>query len=289
MKLTSDQIMFFNVFGFLVLKQLFSSQEMNTITNAFSDVMQRERAGHEFTGDQRQAVFGCVEMHPELMSLIDENRIYDPIEQLLGPDFLYWSSDGNLYVGDTSWHPDAHEGDFNYSRIKIAFYLDHVSKDTGCLRVIPGSHQSQFHTELYPLKLWRMMQLVNEDRMDETELKPFLDLGLEPDRPVFGTDQWNLPSFSLESEPGDMVIFSHYLFHGSWGGKTGRRMFTLNYMANPINEGQVEMLNKLYKNHVRQQAISFTKRRHKHQESFMECDRPRIRRITSRLKKLGFI
>ena len=43
-------------------------------------------------------------------------------------------SDGNYYVGDTTWH----EGILH---IKIAFYQDSLTDQTGCLRVIPGSHR----------------------------------------------------------------------------------------------------------------------------------------------------
>ncbi len=46
---------------------------------------------------------------------------------------------------------------------------------------------------------------------------------------LFGLEPRDVPSFALESQPGDVVFFSHQLWHASFGGRSGRRMFTLNY------------------------------------------------------------
>ena len=86
-----------------------------------------------------RAVFGFIEKRPLLRRLAEDDRIYEPIQQLLGPGFAWIGSAGNLYVGDTGWHPDCR--DLEYGKIKVIFYLDPVGKDTGCLRVIPGSHR----------------------------------------------------------------------------------------------------------------------------------------------------
>ena len=50
------------------------------------------------------------------------------------------SGDGNLYAGDTHWHSDGY-GTRPVLSIKMAFYLDRVTRETGALRVIPGSHR----------------------------------------------------------------------------------------------------------------------------------------------------
>ena len=57
----------------------------------------------------------------------------------MGDDYNYTSSDGNFYVGDTGWHSDGYTRK-KYLSIKLAMYLDTVTVNTGCLRVIPGSH-----------------------------------------------------------------------------------------------------------------------------------------------------
>ena len=161
--LTTEQKSHFEAFGFVVRRQCFSPAEMDGISRAFDEVLAEDRQGQPFAGDKRQAVLGFIEKRPLLTQLVEDDRIYQPLEQLLGPGFVWIGSDGNLYVGDTDWHPDGSE--LAYGRIKVAFYLDPVMKDTGCLRVIPGSHRLPLHTDLDPLKRQRA----------DTSLRPFGD------------------------------------------------------------------------------------------------------------------
>ena len=76
--------------------------------------------------------------------MLDDPRILDISTKLLGSDFNYMGSDGNYYVGDTGWHSDG--GNTDILHIKIAYYLDPLSRETGSVRVLPGSHQR--------LRLW---------------------------------------------------------------------------------------------------------------------------------------
>ena len=136
--LTAQEVAFYETFGFLVFRQLFSAEEMVVIDAEFEAVMTEDLAGKPFRGDKRYAVGGCVERRPALRSLIDDDRIYRPVEQLIGSEVMWWASDGNYYVGDTQWHPDATEF-VTGGRIKVALYLDPVTRETGCLRFTPGS------------------------------------------------------------------------------------------------------------------------------------------------------
>ena len=245
--LTDQQVRHFRTFGFVALPGLFPPDEMAEIEREFEEVMEEERQGQAFHGEKRQAVMAFAELRPKLMRLIDDDRIYEPMEQLLGPEFLWWGSDGNLYVGDTSWHPDAPDPEMGHGRIKIAFYLDAVTRDSGCIRFIPGSHRMPFHDQLRPLRMWRTLQVIAEGRTGEEALKPYLEQGLDPNKPVFGVEQPDLPGHAVESNPGDVVFFDQHLYHGSWGGRTGRRMFTLNYFANPTTQEQLDALRDMHK------------------------------------------
>ena len=195
--LTKEQIAHFETFGFVIRRHCFSESEMEEICRAFDDVLTEDRQGQPFDGAARQAVLGIIEKRPLLSGLVEDDRIYQPLEQLLGPGFVWIGSDGNLYVGDTGWHPDG--SDLDYGRIKVALYLDTVTKDTGCLRVVPGSHRMPLHGALDPLKGQRR----------------------DPDHRPFGTDGSGLPCFPLESEPGDVVFFNQNLWHAAYGGRTG--------------------------------------------------------------------
>ena len=285
--ITAEQKSHFETFGFLVARQAFSPEEMDAISREFDDLVEEDRQGRPFDGEKRQAAMAFVERRPLLMQLADDDRIYEPIGQLLGPDFIWWGSAGNLYVGDTDWHPDASEIELGYGRIKVAFYLDPVAKDTGCLRVVPGSHRMPLHGELGPLRYWRVKQAIAEGRSSPEALKPYLDQGLDLDKPVFGVDARDVPGFPLESQPGDLVFFNQHVWHSSFGGRTGRRMMTLNYYANPTTDEQVDLIRRQHENSANLQALSYTKRDQAHEEAFMNSDRPRIKRMVAKLVELG--
>ena len=108
---------------------------------AFEAVLEAALNGHSFAGEKRHMALGCIEQHPRLAGLVEDDRIHGVVEDLLGPDLVWITSDGNYYVGDTQWHPDAGGMLLSYHLIKIALYLDPVRKDSGWLRVIPGTHR----------------------------------------------------------------------------------------------------------------------------------------------------
>ena len=87
--------------------------------------------------------------------------------------------------------------------IKMAFYLDPTTEDTGALRVIPGSHR------------------VGEPFADALE-RHLRNGG-------FGIDPCNGPACVLETTPGDLLVFNHSIKHSSFGGSERRRMYTMNF------------------------------------------------------------
>lgn len=218
MKLSDQQIYFFKTFGFLTFPGYFLN-EIDSIISEFEKVWSLNGGGHagtEHDEKRRSALSHFIDQNVYLSSLLDDNRINDAVSSLLGNDFNYSSSDGNFYVGDTKWHSDwkwpKEPGTSNrkYLSIKMAFYLDHVTRETGCLRVIPGSHLigDSFSDNLH--------NLLTENSTPEP-ISTLVNPG------------GNVPSFALESVPGDVVLFDHSIKHSSWGGSTRRRMFTMNF------------------------------------------------------------
>jgi ectoine hydroxylase-related dioxygenase (phytanoyl-CoA dioxygenase family) len=261
--LTQQQLNHFETFGFIVWQQAFSPDEMATITAQFEDVLAEDRQGQEFKGDKRQGVHGFLEMRDDLRKLLEDDRIFGAVEQLLGPGFVWIGSDGNLYVGDTRWHPD---NSAQYARVKVAFYLDPVGAQTGCLRVIPGSHLPGLGDRLR--EAWPI---------DETGESPF------------GIGGSLIPYFPLESVPGDVVFFDQRVFHSSYGGKTGRRMFTLNFGAKPTSRADYDNLCRTYQNNIKNQhEMGYTKRDRIYTDDFLYSDSPRIQAMVGELVQLGF-
>ena len=262
--LTAEQIAHFETFGFIVMRQAFSPEEIDVIGREFDDVLNEDRQGQPFSGEKRQAVMGCIEKRPMLTQLLDDDRVYLPIEQLLGQGFIWNGSDGNLYVGDTPWHPDGSE--FGYGRIKVAFYLDPVTKGTGCLRVIPGSHRLPLHNALQPLR----------EQREKPAATPF---------GIAGSD---VPSSPLESQPGDVVFFDQNLWHAAFGGRTGRRMFTLNFFAKPTSDAQMAYVRRGYEADLNLiKRMQHTQTDELYTEEFLNSDRPRIQGMVAHIIALG--
>jgi ectoine hydroxylase-related dioxygenase (phytanoyl-CoA dioxygenase family) len=149
-----------------------------------------------------------VEQHPALDRLRTDPRITGIAASLLGPDFEYAYSDGNLFYCDVYWHFDAFGSPIEQRHIKMYFYLDALRRDTGALRVIPGSSDidGSFVAAVRPL-------FMDPDKARET-----LGIALE-----------DVPSWTLEVDPGDVIVGNYRTMHATFGGGPRRRLFTVNF------------------------------------------------------------
>ena len=248
--LTVEQRSYFDTFGFLCMRQYFSPAEMEAIIREFDDVMTEDRQGQPFAGEG-QSVGHIVEQRPLLTQFVEDDRIYKVIEELMEPGFIWSGSECNLTVNEEHrWHADRQgKAEVDYIRIKIMLYLDQVTKDTGCLRVMPGSHRLPFHTDLEPL----IAQNADSSMM------------------TFGVEGSDLPCFPLEAQPGDVVFFNHCLWHAIFGGWAGRRYIALKFAAKPKNDAHIASLR-------RWSEYAF----HPH-EAFVNSNRPRIRSMVENI------
>lgn len=196
MALTAQQCSFFETFGYLVLRGLVAD-DLPWIYEGFDEIFAQREEQHDGT---RRTIAGT-DSSEKLCRLLDQPKILDAISSVVGPDFNYLGGDANYYVGDTGWHSDGWHDIGLY--VKVAFYLDPVTRDTGCLRVVPGSHMVG---------------------------SPWVERVRKIGRPEenFGVSGRDIPSVPLESQPSDVVIFNHNLQHAAYGGGNQRRMFTLN-------------------------------------------------------------
>ena len=185
--ITAEPIAHFQTFGFLALKQVFSLDEIAEISWVFDNFLESDRQGEPALDEKQQSryhrlqsVYGIAERHPLLTGLVADDRIYETVCQLLGDGCRWLCSEGHRYLGDTKWHLDGSSTQ-DYPFIKVSLYLDLLTKDTGCLRVIPGSHRSPLHDAL----------------------KKLTDLEGPADRPTPSIDLPGPegPSFPLESKP----------------------------------------------------------------------------------------
>ena len=219
--LTVEQKHFFETFGYLVLPKLLLD-DIDWITEEFEAVFQGRGVVHD--GSKRSTVVPFIDQRERLSTLVDHPKIVGLVASLLGENFNYVGGDGNYYTGDTQWHSDGfhHVGKF----LKVALYLDPVKRDSGCLRVIPGSHRIDL------FDTWAARQARNASEL-------------------WGIAQRDVPAIALESDPGDVVAFNHNLMHAAFGGSSRRRMFTLNCCAHCETPEELEDLEKYIAGHAR--------------------------------------
>jgi hypothetical protein len=205
-RLTKAQLRFLDTFGYLHFPGLLHDC-IDRIQMEFEAVWQRRGGGHNgapHEGTARSCIVPFIDQSEYLSGLLDDPRIEGIVASILGDDYNYLGSDGNYYVGDTTWHSDgAWPRPVVY--YKLALYLDRLTRETGALRVIPGSHRYG-------------------DQFAET-----LQQGARDPMSAWGVSGDLIPAVALETRPGDVVIFHQGTKHSSWGGGTYRRMFTINY------------------------------------------------------------
>ena len=223
MELTDKQVAFFNAFGYLVARGLLTPPEVDRLTQAFEWSIQNWGGGDAHDGSKRTMIAAPIEHTPELCALMDHPGILGLIGGVIGKDFNYCGGDGNYYTGDTGWHPDGSWGQLWST--KTAFYLDEVKRDSGCLRVIPGSHHPD--------------HFVRQQNIDANNAQALL-----------GVAAAEFPgSIALETNPGDVVIFNHDLYHASFGGSTRRRMFTMNCTRHAKTPADMHVLREYLSKH----------------------------------------
>ncbi|MDB6167889.1 MAG: hypothetical protein JWM88_753 [Verrucomicrobia bacterium] len=203
-ELTAQQKTFFHTFGFLAFPGLLKDR-IDEIIREFEGIFAKRGGGHAgkpHEGKQRSCIVPFPDQSAMLSGLLDDPRIHGIAAGLLGDDFNYMPSDGNYYSGDTGWHSDGWHKDILH--LKIAYYLDPLTRDTGCLRVIPGSHKD----------VDSFAKSVNEQVYKSEE--------------HWGIHGRDVPCLALETKPGDILVFNHNTKHAAFGGSGWRRMFTMN-------------------------------------------------------------
>jgi hypothetical protein len=221
-RLTEQQLSFFNTFGYLLFPGLMADC-VDRIIEEFERIWAEHGGGHhgkQHDGKARACIFPFPDQSEYLSSLLDDPRIHDIAASILGDDFNYTSGDGNLYAGDTYWHSDGYDGN-RIPSIKIAFYLDPLTRDTGAVRLIPGSHRCG-------------------DAYAESLQASIRDSGR-----VWGVPPDQVPCVAVETVPGDIVVFWHNTKHAAFGGAGRRRMFTMNFYAHVPDNRLADFQNTL--------------------------------------------
>lgn len=254
--LTQQQINHFDTFGYIVMRGVFSKSEMDEIRQASLTTMRNLRDSDDYITTHNQAIQPWFERHPTMENLVDDERLHQIGESLCGPDFWLDGTEGHLRVGDTAWHSDRKTPE-DLPWVKIAIYLDPLTKDNGCLRVIPGTHKNM---DPDPYSCLRQ----SDAKLDPN---PF---GVRPDE---------IPAVALETDPGDLIIFTERIFHGAFGGGVGRHQVCANFVGDLKTKQHVTFVKQFY------EQANWSARPAR---TYVNSKRPRIRRMLETPLKLGF-
>ena len=191
--LTDAQRGFYETFGYVVLKGVFSTTELESIRREFDNMLADQYSHTPYDGSVRHWTPMMDENTPFLANMMEDSRFLSVAQQLYGDDVLGVIVDGNRYTGDTRWHRDT--ATVHQYGVKFVFYLQTVDADAGALRVMPGTHR-----------------LPNDDEFAQ---------GV---RSMLGE---SVPATALAAEPGDVVAFDLRMWHASFGGSDDRQMCTV--------------------------------------------------------------
>ncbi|MFN2464032.1 MAG: phytanoyl-CoA dioxygenase family protein [Candidatus Dormibacteria bacterium] len=195
----------FKTFGFATWRNALSAEEVRQIEDELMSAMEQAHTARPFDGSERHWLPLLTPRTPKIASLAEDPRFYEKAKELVDGDVILMVTDGNRYVTDTPWHPDGVTGKTSLG-VKFFVYLGSLRADTGALRVVPGSHLEPLHQEL----------------------------GEYARRDGVGVD--DIPSYSFDCEPGDVLAFDFPIWHASAGGSKDRRMCTVEYYRKPSNE-----------------------------------------------------
>lgn len=250
--LTPQQLAHFRTFGFLFLPGAFTAEEMTAFIRAAEELW-KETPDPEEDGNGEKRLNYFVERQPLLTQLVTDERIYPIIETLMGPEFIWVGSEGNISNrSNVKWHPDRkyyrtnEEQWIDYPQVKVMIYLEKLTKNTGCMRVIPGSHRMPYHKDL-----------ANQE--------------IDPNALPFGLPPRDIPCAALESNPGDVILFNHCIWHSSFGGGKRRRYIALKFAAKPFAEHHLISLER------------YSPKAFQPHEAFLTNGDPRIRALVQNL------
>jgi ectoine hydroxylase-related dioxygenase (phytanoyl-CoA dioxygenase family) len=156
-----------------------------------------------------------------LDDLIRDARVLDPIEQLIGPNILCWST--IFWIKDAgsksfvSWHQDnTYWGLSSRNVVTAWFAISDASVEAGCMKVMPGSHTGE--------------TLAHEDTYDSDNM-------LTRGQAIRGLDESRAVSMPLRA--GEMSLHNYCLAHGSGPNLSGDRRIGVSMHFMPPETKQV--------------------------------------------------
>jgi non-heme Fe2+,alpha-ketoglutarate-dependent halogenase len=201
-RLTAEEVRAFHERGFLGPFRVIPEHEATELREHIEGLLAKDSPTYGFRTTRDRHLDS-----PRLMELLCHPAIVERVKQLMGPDLMVWRSNvfekragspeitwhqGTTFLLEQAYKPalePADKGDM--FEIAIWMAIDDANAANGCMQVVPGSH-----TEIGTIRL--------------NGTKQFLDARFEGDYKINPKDLVSLPC-----RPGEFVIFTERLIHGS--------------------------------------------------------------------------
>ena len=221
--LSDDQVRQFELFGFVILRNIFTEREVATLQAEFKYGAERTQESEgEFDGTETHTFSMLGEDTPFYSSLLEDPRFYGPASQLFGDDVFGLEINSYRYISNTPWHFNDGSPNIHGYGPKYQFpVFEPTRADTGALRFVPGSHKDPWQSQL--TSWWPL----GRDSARSAEGMEYLD---------------KIPCFVAEADPGDAVLFDMRLVHSTWGGSKDRRMSCVTYYHYPETPQELEVM-----------------------------------------------
>ncbi len=189
----SERKTFFEENGYLIAKSVFSLEKIGALEEDFDRIVQQLERGDD---DEARAKGNIHTQNPHQysgrwMAALLEGGFLDIVEGLIGPDIVLSHSNltekrKSINRSSIEMHQDwSYMATLENTLITGMIHVSEASKEMGCLRVFPGSHQ--------------------RGRMKQSKRK---DTSFQERYPIEGATP-------LEAEPGDVTFFHYFMVHGS--------------------------------------------------------------------------
>ena len=177
-KLSSQDLGAFKQNGYLLAMPLLSDEQALKMREHLQGF--ESRSGGPIKGSNR---FKNHLLFKWLADLIRSPRILDIVEQLIGPDIMVWSTDWWIKEAHSpsfvSWHQDSQYWGLDTNKlITIWIALSSSTIDSGCMRVLPGSHlgpdlrhEDTYHDDNMLTRGQQIVEGIDESKAVNLEVK----------------------------------------------------------------------------------------------------------------------
>ncbi len=183
--LKQDQIDFYNEHGYLAVEGVLSDAEVEDLRRVSDEFVARSGAvtesdnvfdlepGHTPESPKLRRLKGPSAQHPVYESTLRHERIGDIVSELIGPHFRTNGDKLNMkseeFGSPVEWHQDwAFYPHTNDDMLAVGVAIDDMTRENGCLMVIPGSHRGKIYDHHDPDKGY-FVGAVTEEEFDDSE------------------------------------------------------------------------------------------------------------------------